>query len=113
MLTLPYTTLQRIEVLEKLLGKWGKVLHPRNLLLVRWVTLGHSGSPGSPGHIAHNSQKGETDPVSRLRYNLVGLYGRQPGYSQEEMTEALWERKRELCEDVMVTLKVGWWCWRW
>jgi len=67
---------KRIEVLEKLLGKWGKVLHPRNLLLVR------------------------------LRYNLVGLYGRQPGYSQEEMTEALWDRKRELCEDVMVTLKV-------
>ena len=51
--------------------------------------------------------------MSRLRYNLVGLYGRQPGYSQEEMTEALWERKRELCEDVMVTLKVGWRCWWW
>ena len=39
MLTLFYSTLQRIEVLEKLLGKWGKVLHPRNLLLVRQVTL--------------------------------------------------------------------------
>ena len=56
--------------------------------------------------MTHNSQKVQTNPFTRLRYNLVGLYGRQPGYSQEEMTEALWERKRELCEDVMVTLKV-------
>jgi len=67
---------KRVEVLEKVVQKWGKVLHPSNLLIVR------------------------------LKYNLVGLYGRQPGYTQQDMTEQLWEKKRKLCEDVLETLKL-------
>ena len=62
----------------------------------------------------------------RLKYNLIGLYGREPGYTTEveknwnifriyeilfksslkEMTEADWNRKREICEEIMYTLKV-------
>jgi len=67
---------KRVEVLEKVIQKWGKVLHPSNLLVVR------------------------------LKYNLIGLYGRQPGYTQQEMNEQLWDRKRKLCEEVLETLKI-------
>ena len=65
-----------VRTLEKLIKKWGKRLDPRNLLVVR------------------------------LKYNLLALYGRQRGFSQAEMTEELWARKRELCEEVAESLKV-------
>jgi len=66
---------KKVKTLEKLLQKWGKKLDSRNLLIVR------------------------------LKYNLVGLYGRQSGYTQGEMTEQLWTRKKELCDEVLESLK--------
>jgi len=42
----------------------------------------------------------------RLKYNLLALYGRLPGYTQQEMRESDWKRKIELCEQILEVLKV-------
>jgi len=44
--------------------------------------------------------------IVRLKYNLIGLYGREPGYTSEDMTEATWLRKKQICEEILETLKV-------
>jgi len=68
--------LKKIKTIEKFIKKSLTKLDPRNLLIVR------------------------------LKYNLIGLYGREPGFNSEEMTEATWMRKKQLCEEILETLKV-------
>jgi len=68
--------LKKIKTIEKFIKKSVTKVDPRNLLVVR------------------------------LKYNLIGLYGREPGYTSEEMTEATWNRKKLLCEEILETLKV-------
>merc|ERR1712106_215343 len=70
------STKRNIQSIEKLIKKFSTKLDERNLLSVR------------------------------LKYNLLGLYGRQSGYTSQEMTEKLWRRKKDLCEDILNTLKV-------
>ena len=87
---------KKVAIIEKFIKKCASKLDGRNLIIVR------------------------------LKYNLIGLYGREPGYTTEveknwnifriyeilfksslkEMTEADWNRKREICEEIMYTLKV-------
>jgi len=44
--------------------------------------------------------------ITRLKYNLLALYGRERGFTSEEMTENTWLRKKQLCEEILDTLKV-------
>jgi len=66
----------KIQRFEKFLTDYSKKLSPSNMILVR------------------------------VEYNLIGLYGRYPGYTQQEMTEKQWLRKIELCEKILAVLKV-------
>lgn len=65
-----------IHNMEKMIKKFSSKLHQKNLLIVR------------------------------LKYNLIGLYGRERGYTTQEMSEKQWTRKRDLCEEILETLKV-------
>ncbi|XP_023336775.1 protein msta isoform X2 [Eurytemora carolleeae] len=49
---------------------------------------------------------GQNMVIIRAKYNLIGMYGRLPGFTQQEMTEAAWRRKIVLCEEILQVLKV-------
>eukprot|EP00092_Neocalanus_flemingeri_P005018 GFUD01005395.1.p1 GENE.GFUD01005395.1~~GFUD01005395.1.p1 ORF type:complete len:523 (+),score=168.51 GFUD01005395.1:74-1570(+) len=68
--------LKKIKTIEKFIKKSLSKLDSRNLLIVR------------------------------LKYNLIGLYGREQGFTSEEMTETTWQRKKQICEEILETLKV-------
>ena len=85
---------KKIRVIENFISKCTKILHPQNLLIVR------------------------------LKYNLIGLYGREKGFhsqvsllnlidllsiillSEQDLSEPQWKRKKELCEEILDVLKV-------
>ena len=60
---------------EAFLKKYKAVLHPNHVILIR------------------------------AKYNLAKMYGRMDGYEANNLSEAMLDRKRQLCEEV---LKVRW-----
>lgn len=67
---------KKIRNIEKTIRKWEEILYPTNLL------------------------------ITRLKYNLIALYGREKGFLTEQLNQSSWRRKKELCEDILESLKV-------
>ena len=62
---------EKLEALELLFKKYKSVLHPRHFVMIT------------------------------IKYALIELYGRVPGYEMDDLPDVLLERKENLCRDIL------------